>query len=217
MSSVNFTDKSVFSYLVLTSIFVGAYSIAPLLAMKIVNIGPITLPAGDFIYALTFLCTDITNEVFGKKYARNIVKCGLLTLIIVYLGTQLAMVLPAADFWEQEETFNEFFGTGFRIFLATIFAYIFSQFADVYIFNWVRQKTGEKKLWLRNNISTFVARFLDVVTFVMIAFYGVYENSELLSIIAGGYVAGLIVSVVDTPFVYLGVKFIQKKHPELKQ
>ena len=217
MISVKFTDKNVFSYLVLASIFVGAYTIAPLLAMKIVNIGPFTLPAGDFIYALTFLCTDITNEVYGKKYARNIVKCGLLTLIIVYLGTQLSMILPAADFWEQREVYNEFFGTGFRIFVATICAYILSQFADVFVFSWIREKTGEKHLWIRNNISTFIARFLDIVTFVLIAFYGVYENSELISIILSGYIAGILVSIADTPFVYAGVKFLHKIHPELKR
>ncbi len=210
------SSNNIFSYLLLTSIFVGAYTIAPLLAVKIIEIGPFTLPAGDFIFALTFLCTDITNEVFGKKYARNIVKCGLVTLVITYLGIQIAVMLPAADFWELEKTYQEFFGTGFRIFLATICAYVLSQFIDVHIFSWIRQKTGTKHLWIRNNISTFISRFIDIVTFVLIAFYGVFENEEIINIIISGYTAGLLVSVCDTPFAYAGVKLLYKLHPELK-
>lgn len=216
MNSVQFTDKSIFSYLILASIFVGAYTIAPLIAIKIVEIGPFTLPAGDFIYAFTFLCTDITNEVFGKKYARNIVKCGLFTLLIVYLGVQVSMFLPAADFWKLEEAYTEFFGTGFRIFIATICAFIFSQFADIYVFSWIKEKTGQKHLWLRNNISTFLARGIDIVIFILIAFYGVFENSEIINIIVSGYVAGLLVSLCDTPLVYAGVSFLYKLHPELR-
>lgn len=217
MPSTILNDKNIFSYLILTSVFVGAYTIAPLLAMKIAQIGPLTLPAGDFIYALTFVCTDIANEVFGKKYARNIVKCGLITLIFVYLFTQIAVFVPSASFWEGEETYNEFFGTGFRIFLATICAYLLSQLADIYIFSWIKEKTKDKALWLRNNVSTFIARLLDIVTFVLIAFYGVFENAELISIIVSGYIAGIIISIIDTPFVYAGVNILRKMHPELKQ
>lgn len=214
-ASMTFTDSSVFSYLILTSTFVGAYTIAPLLAVKIVAIGPFTLPAGDIIYALTFLCTDITNEVFGRKYARNIVRCGLVTLIVVFLGTRVAMALPAADFWDMEATYSEFFGTGYRIFLATIAAFVLSQFSDVYIFSWVRRKTGAKYLWIRNNLSTMAARLIDIVVFVMIAFYGVFDNPEIVSIIISGYAAGILVSLCDTPFVYAGVRLLHALHPEL--
>ena len=39
MSLVVFNDKNILSYLLLGSVFVGAYTIAPLLSMKIVQVG----------------------------------------------------------------------------------------------------------------------------------------------------------------------------------
>ena len=209
-------DKTLFTYIILLSIFVSSYVLAPLLAVKIVSVGPLNLPAGDFIYALTFLSTDIINELYGKKYARKVVICGLISLV-VFAFTQLSVILPSPDFWEDEKAYNMFFDTGFRIFLATLCAYIISQFADIYIFSWIRRKTNEKHLWVRNNISTLIARLLDAVVFMFIAFYGIYEIQEIGSLIIGAYTAGVVISLLDTPIIYVIINLLKKYNINLRK
>lgn len=216
MTKSRINESNVVSYLLLSSLFVGAYTLAPLLATKIAQIGPLTLPAGDFIYALTFICTDTANEVFGKRHAKNIVKCGLIALVAAFIFTKIAVMLPGAVFWEGEAAYNQFFSMGYRMFVATLLAYVVSQFADIYVFSWIREKTGDRHLWLRNNVSTYIARLLDIVVFVLVAFYGVYGFEEMLKIISSGYAAGIIVSILSTPFVYASVYVLKKIHPELR-
>ncbi|MBT7337536.1 queuosine precursor transporter, partial [Candidatus Peregrinibacteria bacterium] len=63
--------------------------------------------------------------------------------------------------------------------------------------------------WLRNNGSTVISQFLDSIIFFGIAFYGVVPN--IWSLILTGYVAKLIVALLDTPFIYLSYKILQKR------
>ncbi|MDD3958034.1 MAG: queuosine precursor transporter, partial [Candidatus Izemoplasmatales bacterium] len=63
-----------------------------------------------------------------------------------------------------------------RIALASMTAFLISQFFDVTIFQKIRLRWPENRyLWLRNNGSTFLSQLLDTLIFVPIAFVGVYS------------------------------------------
>ena len=82
-------------------------------------------------------------------------------------------------------------------------AYLISQHLDVWIFNKIKQKTGGKMLWLRNNGSTLISQLVDSAIFTIIAFAGVYPLWELMLFT---YIIKVIVAVLDTPFMYLAKK-----------
>ena len=63
-------------------------------------------------------------------------------------------------------------------------------------------------LWLRNNVSTAISQFFDTAIFYSIAFYGVIPNDQLPLIVLGTYLVKLVITVVDTPVVYLVVRWI---------
>ena len=65
-------------------------------------------------------------------------------------------------------------------------------------------------IWLRNNVSTIISQFIDTVIFITIAFYGVFPNNVVLSIIIGQWFIKILVALVDTPFVYAGVNILRK-------
>ena len=44
--------------------------------------GPISLTAGIITYPITFLVTDVTSEIFGKKRANLLVFCGFFCSLI---------------------------------------------------------------------------------------------------------------------------------------
>ncbi len=76
------------------------------------------------------------------------------------------------------------------------------------MFEWVKKRTGEKNLWLRNNVSTFGSQLLDTTIFCAIAFYGIIPNDVLPKLIIGSYLMKLLVAVIDTPIVYLVVYWV---------
>jgi len=210
-------DNSYFGFGILLTIFVAAYIMAPLLAVKLISIGGIIVPAGILAYSLTFPCTDITAEMYGERYARRMVIFGLIAICVSNFLIQISVYWPAADFWEQQASYQAIFGGSLRFFVAGLLAYIVSQLTDVWIFAKVRQKMDGKWLWFRNNVSTAISKFLDMTIFVLIAFYGVYDMGQLWTIIFGGWLIHLVIAAADTPLVYLGVWWLKKAYPKLKE
>ena len=89
-----------------------------------------------------------------------------------------------------------------------------AEFLDVYVFSWIRQKLGKSKLWLRNNVSNFISQFVDSALFLTIAFYAFNQSfGSNLSFITGLLIPYWLLrcglSIVETPLVYLGVKWLK--------
>ncbi|NND65439.1 MAG: queuosine precursor transporter [Gammaproteobacteria bacterium] len=134
-------------------------------------------------------------------------------MLVIATISQVALIWPAAPFWQDDGSFDKVFGTSWRLFLASFVAYS-CQFIDVYVFDFVRQATQRRFLWLRNNISTMISQFLADVSYVLISFIGVYSWRQLSVIIFTSYIIRLMIAVIDTPIVYLMVNLIRKHRKE---
>jgi uncharacterized integral membrane protein (TIGR00697 family) len=85
---------------------------------------------------------------------------------------------------------------------------------DLAIFMKIRESMGKKALWLRNNASNIVSLFFDTAIFMTLAFYALdkslVENVNFLtSIILPYWFMKCFMSVIETPFVYLGVRWFK--------
>ena len=209
----NINENNINGFIMLFAMFIGAAAIAGLHGAKLIGIGPFIFDGGLITFALTFLCTDIVSEVYGKRYAKRLIFGGFIAIIVGLIFTKIALTLPGAADWELASEYTTIFGMGSRVSFALLATYITSQLTDITVFAWIRRKTGKKFLWLRNNGSTMIAGLVDAVVFTTVAFLGVYE---ILPIIASAYVARIVISIIDTPFVYVGRNLLYKLYPELK-
>ena len=180
-------------------IFVGLVVMAQILANKIVLFGTFTLPAGVIVYATSFLVTDILCEFYGKKKALEAVWGGFLASILLVLAVKVAVAWPPAPFWTGQEAFQSTLQLTERIVLGSLVAYVVSQNWDVRVFHKLKEMTGGRHLWLRNNVSTITSQALDTVIFITIAFYGVLP---VVPLIIGQYIVKLLIAALDTPFIY---------------
>ena len=94
--------------------------------------------------------------------------------------------------------------------IASMIAYLVSQHHDIYVFHFWKKMTKGKHLWFRNNASTIVSQGIDSIIFVLIAFWGIYENNVLLSMIMTNFILKVIFAISDTPLIYLLVGLIRK-------
>lgn len=191
--------RSLGVYAVLTAVFSGALVISAVLATKIIAVGGLSVPAGVLAFSLTFLATDIANELFGPRAAYRIVTAGFIALALVAALIALAVVWPAAAVWDEQEAFESVLLQSERVILGSVVAYIFSQTIDVWLFARLRNATGGRLLWLRNNASTAAAQLLDSTIFVTVAFAGVLPVAPL---ILGQWAVKLAIAALDTPIVY---------------
>ena len=174
---------------------------------------------GNTLFASSFLATDILSEIYGKKEANKGVYVGIITTILfIVLSFLWVHYIPAESDWAMPSVKALFSNTP-RILLASLIAYIVSEFFDVWLYHkwWdvTEKKTGDHKkfLWLRNNFSTLFSQLVNIVIFNFGAFLGIYSLRELVGITAACYIIYVFTSVLDTPFVYLArkIKPIEEK------
>ena len=75
----------------LACVYSGSLVIAAVLATKIITIAGVTVPAGVLAYCFTFLCTDVTAEIYGRRMAQKMVWGGFVTLLISLVLIRLAI------------------------------------------------------------------------------------------------------------------------------
>ena len=184
---------------------------------------PLALTAGIVTYPITFLVTDITSEVFGKKKANLLVLygflCSLLSLTIITIVINLAPSeawlggSPYTSLEEMEKAFNAVFSLPGILISASMTAYLVAQLIDIRIFHFVKKISNTRYLWLRNNISTMFSQLIDtiIVNTIFLGFGMKLDTNLIIQIIICNYVIKLIFALIDTPLVYLGVFIIRKK------
>lgn len=155
--------------------------------------------------------TDIIADVHGKRLSSALVAAGVITLLFVLLLTIVSVALPAADRYPFADSYNDVFGSSVRIILASIISFAISQTHDVWAFHMLKEKTGGRFLWLRNNVSTIFSQLADTTLFMFIAFYGaapMYTAGFIATLIIPYWLLKVTIALFDTPFCYIGVKWL---------
>jgi len=192
----------------LSTLFVGFCLLANILAVKKIDLGPFVLTGGLFVFPITFLLTDAINEIFGRIVANRLVWFGFASMALAAAVIQIVIAVPPSAMWGEQEAFQTVLGGTLRITIASMVAYLVSQFHDVWAFDFWKKKTKGKYLWLRNNASTVVSQTIDSTIFILIAFAGLMPNSALIPMITGQLVVKWIIAIADTPFCYLLVSWL---------
>lgn len=195
----------------LLATYITAIVSAELLGAKIFQLGFLKASVGIFVIPLTFTINDIVTEVCGKDRARSFIKSGLVILIGLSLYILLSISLPPAGrFAGTNSAYVEVFSKSLRITLASLTAFFLAERFDVFVFSKIREKIGKKNLWLRNNLSNFLGQLFDTAIFYTLAFYEPGNLAFLLSIGWPYWLLKCFMSVIETPFTYLGVRWLKK-------
>ena len=192
------------------TLFTTSLVIANVVTGKILQIGPFTVPGAVLLYAITFLCTDLVSELYGKKESQKLVIAGFICSLFATTMILLTQHLPSALFaMDKQEAYVTLLGTNFKFVFASMAAYSVSQSWDVWMFHKMGKLTGGKHKWIRNNVSTMTSQLFDTAIFITIAFAGQVPN--LLWMIVSQYIIKLIIAALDTPFFYLFTKNVTQK------
>jgi queuosine precursor transporter len=173
---------------------------------------------GTILFASTYLATDILTECYGRAAANRGVWLGfagyLLFVLFMMVNLAYAPLTPAqaaASGMEWNLPYHGYMEALFlpmpAFFAASMIAYLVSQLNDVWLYCWIRGKTGDKYLWLRNNASTIVSAAIDTVVFNVFAWVvfraGPVDTHTLIyTYMLGTFALRVMVALLDTPFLY---------------
>lgn len=173
------------------------------------------MTAGVLLWPVVFVLTDIINEYFGKKGVRFLSYFAVALIGYSFLMIYLSIGLEPADFYitsraekgipNMNTAFSYVFGQGLWIIFGSLVAFLVGQLADVTVFQLIKRKTGEKKLWLRATGSTLISQFIDSFIVLLIAFYlsGIMPLKMVLAIGLVNYMYKFVVAIVLTPLLYI--------------
>jgi uncharacterized integral membrane protein (TIGR00697 family) len=168
-----------------------------------------------FTLPIIFSVNDIIIEVCGFEKSKNMVRSGLIMIALIMIFSFVAISLPPAKrFVAQNSAYMSVFGQSLRISLASLCAFALSDVTDILIFHKLRKRLGTKHLWFRNNVSNIISQGIDTSVFMILAFYslgtGLSQNmSFLASIILPYWLIKCCMSIIETPFVYLGIRWLK--------
>lgn len=186
--------------------------IANIEVLKCVDIFGLSLTLGNVMYGTIFLATDILSEIYGGKTARKAVVIGFGATLVFSIVTQVTLLYEPNTSDYASGAMATLFSIMPRIFVASLTAFIVSNTMDTYLYDGIRKKfPADRFLWVRNNGSTLTSQMVDTVIFFVVAFWGVMSPGEIIEISAATYIIKVIISLCDTPFVYLA-KRIGVKH-----
>ena len=108
--------------------------------------------------------------------------------------------------------FKGVFGQSMWIIVGSITAFMVSQLIDVTIFHFVKNRTGNKMIWLRSTGSTVISQLFDSFIVLGIAFWMTGKMTTEVFVVSAftGYFVKLIIAILLTPLIYLGHSLIEK-------
>ena len=183
---------------------------ANFLEAKVIALGPFAVTAGMLVFPLSYIINDCIAEVWGFKKARLIIWMGfLMNFMVVALG-QIAVMIPAAPFWEGEESFNFVFGLAPRIAAASLVAFLVGSFLNAYVMSRMKLLSKGRHFSLRAVVSTLAGESADSIIFFPIAFAGLMPTGELLKMMAVQAVLKTVYEILVLPVTVRVVKYMKR-------
>lgn len=186
----------------------------------------LTMTAGVIIWPVVFLMTDIINEYYGSRGVRFLSILTVILILYVFLAVLIAIWVSPNTWWQYESgqlgdngkiadmqlAFQKIFGQGLWIIAGSVVAFLVGQLVDVFVFHFIKKRTGERFLWLRATGSTIVSQLIDSFVVLVIAFYigGDWDLVRVLAIGTVNFVYKSFMALILTPFIYLGHYLIER-------
>ncbi|MFM1917978.1 MAG: hypothetical protein RJB01_1493 [Actinomycetota bacterium] len=213
MSSPHFARVGSGLYPTLVAVFVSLLLISNIGAVKLIELGPIIVDGGVFLFPLVYLMGDVLSEVYGFAAARRAIVIAFAMSMLAAFTFWLVQISPSAEAWGNQEAFEAVLGFVPRIVLASILGFLVGQLLNAYVLVKIKTRTQERKLWLRLIGSTVVGEFADTLVFCTVAFYGVITGGDFLTYVLVGFLYKTGIEVVLLPVTYRVIDWVKHREP----
>ena len=197
---VRYANKSWFP--IIAAVFVALLLLSNISAVKLIEFGPLITDGGLFLFPLVYVAGDILTEVYGFKAARRVIYTGFAVGVLAAFTYWLVQIAPPASSWKNQTAFESILGFVPQIVIASVLAFLAGQLLNSWVLVKIKERTKEKKLWLRLIGSTAVGELADTIVFTFIASLGRLSFDEFLNYLVVGYLYKTLIEVLLLPITY---------------
>lgn len=229
---MEFSNKGQKLFLILAVVFVANAILAEFIGVKIFALedtlglqpfnwnlygqtGSLSFTAGTLLWPIVFVMTDVINEYFGRRGVRMISWLAVFLILYAFVFAFAAIALAPAGWWvkvgeaqgvpDMQAAFAQIFGQGLWTIGGSVTAFLVGQLVDVGIFHAIRERTGDRHIWLRATGSTLVSQLFDSLIVLYIAFVigpQHWSISLWLAVATVNYVYKVCAAIALTPVIY---------------
>lgn len=211
MNQPNQTQNFSPYYVAVVSVFITCLITANIMAVKLISVFGMILPAAVIIFPVSYIVGDVLTEVYGYQHARRTIWLGFLCNLIAVAAISLGQILPAASFWDGQEAYARILGYAPRILAASFIAYLVGEFANSMILAKLKIATSGRHLWFRTITSTLIGQALDSAVFISLAFIGIMPAKALGIAILTQWLVKSAYEALATPVTYWVVGYLKQK------
>lgn len=173
---------------------------------------------GTVIFSSLFLCSDMMNEYYGKRWAIKSIWLGFFAYFLITAFVWMNLLYQPAGTDSGHQALSCLFLPAPAIFLSSLIAYFAGQYTDVFLYYIIHKKTGEQLLWLRSAVSTFLAMLVDNALFSVMAWHVLSFTPLPLKDVFWTYIWGIsllrfLLTFGNVGFMYLS-KILHQHEPK---
>ena len=198
-------------FIIVVALFVTCLITANIIAVKLISVFGLVLPAAIIIFPISYILGDVLTEVYGYRQARRVIWLGFSCNLILVVAVWWGQLLPGASFWDGQAAYERILGYTPRILAASFVAYLVGEFSNSFVLAKMKIATNGRWLWTRTIGSTLVGQGLDSFVFITLAFGGTIPLSALASAIITQWLAKSIYEAAVTPVTYKVVNFLKRQ------
>ncbi len=207
----------------LTALFVITLVTSNIIAVKVVHILGLFLPAAVILFPVTYIFGDVLTEVYGFSRARQVIWTGFFCNLVAVVAIWIGGLLPAAPFWTAgafntpqtaQQAYQAILGFTPRLLLASFTAYLVGEFLNSIVLARLKVQTRGRFLWVRTIASTIVGEGADSAIFISIAFWGILMPGNIGLTILSQWAFKVVYETLATPLTYLVVNALKKAEQE---
>ena len=191
-------------------LFCVCLTMANILEVKIVSVGSLTMTAGLIVFPISYIINDCVAEVWGYRKARLLIWAGFAANFIAVAFIQLAIWLPAAPVWTQQDAFASLFGLTPRIALASFIAFLVGSFINAYVMSRMKLASHGRRFSLRAIVSTLLGEGADSLLFFPLAFGGILPVETLGVMILSQTLLKSAYEVIALPLAVRVVRWVKR-------
>lgn len=197
-------------FLLVAALFVTSLIVSNIIAVKLIDVGGMILPAAIIIFPISYILGDVLTEVYGFARARQVIWLGFLCNLFAVIAITVGGLLPAAGFWGGQEAYDAILGAVPRILAASFIAYLVGELVNAYVLARLKVAMEGRHLWVRTIGSTLAGQLLDSAIFITIAFAGMMPVEVLLTAIVTQWLVKSAYEALATPLTYAVVGFLKR-------
>ena len=227
MDQAHLNERRQWLFIALAGLFITNAVTAELISNKLIQIplswhflgkqiGPFITIIGILPWPVVFLLTDLMNEFYGQKAVRRLSWITSALIAYCFLIVGISMSIPAHEIpgskLATNAAYNLVFGQAQAVIVGSIVAFLVSQLLDAFLFEKIKQRTGNKFIWLRSTGSTMISQLIDsyIVLYIGFVLPGAMTLETYFEVAPTNYILKMLIAILLTPLIYLGHYLVKR-------